>query len=213
VSSENNPCRSERKNAVTERAEAVRDEAMTPVVDRLIRDVEEWLGEQREEQQMEWFFGAVTSGGFALAGTVVGAVLGFILGLVGAEYRDHLARKRRKQELIERLISEVSLNRRELESAIAKGESGLNRPEGHLSDTVYAASAIELALLPREAREDVQSFYAVLREVTSMLGQAKAWDDMVLGPRQVLHGRFMESAREALSKAEKAYQKLDHLAT
>ena len=156
---------------------------------------------------MEWLLGAMVAGVFTLLGTV----LGFILGLVGGEYRDRLARKRRKQELVERLTSEVSLNRRELESAIGKGESGLNRPEGHLADTVYAVSAIELAVLPRDAREDVQSFYAVLREVTSMLGQAQAWDHMVLGERQVLHGRFMGSAREALSRAEKAQSQLEKL--
>ncbi len=161
---------------------------------------------------MEWFLGVVASGAFGLLGTV----LGFILGLVGAEYRDGLARKRRKQELIERLISEVSVNRAELESAIRNVEApdpGWNRPEGHFAETVYVASAMELALLPRDAREDLQSFYATLREVTSMVQKAEGWEQMSPGERQTLYGRFMGAAREALSKADKAYQKVDHLAT
>ncbi len=165
---------------------------------------------------MEWLLGVVASGAFGLLGTVLGTVLGFILGLVGAEYRDRLARKRRKQDLIEGLISEVSANRAELESAIRKVEApdpGWNRPEGHFANIVYAASAIELVLLPRDAREDLQSFYAALTEVTSMVQRAEGYDQMALGERQTLYGRFMGAGRDALSKAERACQKLDDLAT
>lgn len=148
---------------------------------------------------------------------VLGTVLGFLLGLFGSEVKTRWQRGRRKQDLINSLYREVCVNKQELESAVAtaKGYSnggGWGRPEDRqFTRNVYRAYAVDLALLPGEAQEDVIAFYTCLDDVTSIVQQADAWDQLDQSARQILHGRFLKRAEEALSRVKTAHSQLETL--
>lgn len=146
---------------------------------------------------------------------LIGAVLGFVLGFLTSELNAWRERGRTKKALISTLYSEVRVNRQQLEIAVGKAEEwgeGWGRPEDrHFASSVYSASGIDLALLPRDIGEDVQCFYVALNDAASIVRQAEGWPQLGSAAQQTLHRRFLNCAREALSRAKKTEAQLEKL--
>jgi hypothetical protein len=162
------------------------------------------MGWLQSPQQFDWLIGAV-----------VGAVLGFVFGFFGRRLNAWRERGRRKDDLVRSLSSELRVNEQELGSAVAEGEQyrgGWGRPsDRQFTRDVYGACGAELALLPTETRDVVIAFYTCLNSLTSILREVDHWYHLDSSAQQMLYGRFMTTAREALSRAEKARSQLERL--
>jgi hypothetical protein len=104
-------------------------------------------------------------------GTLVGGAIGLGSALIVTEYTSWRARRTRRKDVAESLLTEITSNRSPLQEGIsaiteAKTKGAPRRIIGApFKRDVYVAHTGDLALLPRDPREAVQNFYAWLADV------------------------------------------------
>lgn len=147
----------------------------------------------------------------ALLGILVGAILGFFLGLL----KTHFDRKSRKKDFAESLQTEIGLATQGLEDLVkrvgdSKKKGRVKRVAGPaLTRDVYRGCIGDLALLDSDTRYAVQNFYACLDDVEyPMTEMSSRW--AVLSPADTVHmrDRLLERAKVALVRAQETLAKL-----
>lgn len=156
---------------------------------------------------MEWLLGAL-----------VGGLVGLGSALIVTEYTSWRARRIRKMDVAESLLTEITTNRQPLQDGFdaikatkARGVPRRIIGAAFKRDT-YRGHVGDLALLPRDTRKSVQNFYAWLADVEFVVyegflaGRLRPLTDPA-EPTDILKKLddwYLERADEALKAADKA---------
>ena len=149
----------------------------------------------------------------ALLGILVGAILGFFLGQITTRFD----RQRKKTDLARALLTEISLDKKGLQSALElftqeKDKRRLTRPRGATFTRVaYTGCIGDLALLPRDTRYRVQNFYACVNDVEFLVGVGQEWESLDTSEREYIMESFLKAANAADDRASEAIRELERL--
>ena len=163
---------------------------------------------------MEWLLGAL-----------VGGAIGLGSALIVTEYRTWRERGIRKKDVAESLLTEITTNRKPLQDGFnaIKATKARGVPRRIIGAAfkrdIYRGQVGDLALLPKDARESVQNFYAWLADVEFvvyegfMAGRLRPLPDPAEPPDilKKLNDWYLERADEALKAADKAIAELAKL--
>jgi hypothetical protein len=164
---------------------------------------------------------------------VLGTVLGFLLGLVGAEVRTSRQRSRRRIQVVRLVRTEVAVNKEKLVETLSSHREAAGKEAWALTSPfrheAFRSCIADLPLLGDDALSAIQSLYAGLahlervpRDALLTLSQLytvfrsgkKDQDDAELQERhlrQVIHAWVLEREVEALEAANRAIASLDEV--